>query len=166
MRRSILALLSFAFLVLAPTTAFAQGSITGVVRDFTGAVLPGVGVEVSSDALIEKTRTAVTDGSGQYRIIDLRPGAYVVTFTLAGFSTVKRDGVELEGQLTATVNAELRLGALEETITVTSETPIVDVQSVRRQATITNDVVNAIPSSRAYGAVRPVFAAHLSPASF
>ena len=131
-----------------PAAALAQASITGVVRDSSGAVLPGVTVEASSGALIEKVRTAVTDGTGQYRIIDLRPGTYVVTFVLTGFSTVRREGIELEGQLTASVNADLRLGSLEETITVTGESPIVDVQSVRRQATISGDVVNAIPSAR------------------
>jgi hypothetical protein len=166
MRKSVVAVLALAAFVLLPAAAFAQGSITGVVRDSSGAVLPGATVEAASDALIEKTRTAVTDGSGQYRIIDLRPGSYVLTFTLPGFSTVKRDGVELEGQLTATVNAELRVGALEETITVSGETPIVDVQSVRRQATITNEVVNAIPSSRAYGAIMQLIPSLISQASF
>jgi hypothetical protein len=166
MRKSVLALFALAALVLVPAAALAQASITGVVRDSSGAVLPGVTVEVSSDALIEKVRTAVTDGSGQYRIIDLRPGTYLVTFTLTGFSMVKRDGVELEGQLTATVNADLRVGALEETITVTGETPIVDVQSIRRQATITGDVVNSIPSSRAYGAIMQLIPSLISQASF
>ena len=166
MRQSVLGVLVLAALVLVPTAAAAQGSITGVVRDSSGAVLPGATVEASSDALIERVRTALTDSSGQYRIIDLRPGTYVVTVTLPGFSTVKRDGIVLEGQLTATINAELRVGALEETITVTGETPIVDVQSVRRQATITNEVVNAIPSSRAYGAIMQLIPSLISQASF
>ena len=116
-------------LMLAPQIAHAQSSITGVVRDTSGAVLPGVTVEASSDVLIEKVRTAVTDGNGLYRIVDLRPGTYVVTFTLTGFSTFKREGVELASEFNATVNADLRVGALEETITVTGESPIVDVQS-------------------------------------
>ena len=81
--------------MLAPQIAHAQSSITGVVRDTSGAVLPGVTVEASSDVLIEKVRTAVTDGNGLYRIVDLRPGTYAVTFTLTGFSTFKREGVEL-----------------------------------------------------------------------
>jgi hypothetical protein len=140
-------------LLLLPLPAFAQATLTGVVRDSSGAVLPGVTVEAASDALIEKMRSAVTDGTGQFRIIDLRPGTYSVTFSLAGFTTIKRDGVELEGQITATVNADMRLGALEETITVTGETPIVDVQSVRRQATISGEIINVIPSARAYGAI-------------
>src|SRR5207249_9944727 len=91
-----------------------------------GAVLPGVSVEASSPALIEKTRTVVSDGTGQYRIVDLRPGIYTVTFTLTGFSTVKREGIELIGSFVATVNADMRVGGLAETITVTGESPIVD----------------------------------------
>jgi hypothetical protein len=89
------------------------GGIAGVVRDATGAVLPGVTVEASSPALIEKTRTVVTDGSGQYSIVNLRPGVYVVTFTLTGFSTVKREGIELTADFTAPVNIQMRVGALE-----------------------------------------------------
>jgi carboxypeptidase family protein len=112
---------------LVPTAAFAQASIAGAVKDTSGAVLPGVTVEAASPALIEKTRTVVTDGTGQCRIENLRPGAYTVTFTLAGFSTVKRDGVERAGSFTATVNADLRVGSVEETITVTAATPLVDL---------------------------------------
>ena len=149
-----------------PLLAFAQATITGVVRDASGAVLPGVVVEAASDALIEKVRSAVTDGTGQFRIIDLRPGTYSVTFTLTGFQTIKREGVELEGQLTATVNADMRVGSLEETITVTGETPIVDVQSVRRQATISGDVITAIPSARAYGAIMQLIPSLTVQASF
>jgi hypothetical protein len=152
--------------LVVPTATFAQASITGVVRDSSGAVLPGVTVEASSDALIEKVRSAVTDPTGQYRIIDLRPGTYVVTFVLTGFSTVRREGIELEGQLTASVNADLRLGSLEETIVVTGESPIVDVQSIRRQATISGDVVNAIPSARAYGAIMQLIPSLTTQSSF
>src|SRR5258705_6613987 len=140
-------------LVLLPASAFAQASITGVVKDTSGAVLPGVTVEAASPVLIEKIRTAVTDGRGQYRIVDLRAGTYTVTFTLTGFSTLKREDIELTGSFTATVNGDLKVGALSETITVSGETPIVDVQSARRQATIAGDVIAAIPSSRAYGAI-------------
>src|SRR5688572_10063810 len=89
-----------------PAAVFAQASITGVVKDTSGAVLPGVTVEASSPAIIEKVRTAVTDVSGQYRITELRPGAYTVTFTLPGFNTVKRDGINLTGAFTASVDAE------------------------------------------------------------
>src|SRR5688572_24953508 len=123
----------------APALAWAQASITGVIKDASGAVLPGVTVEASSPALIEKVRAAVTDSSGQYRIIDLRPGIYTVTFSLTGFTTVRRADVELTGTFTATVDADLRVGTLEETITVTGESPIVDVQSIRRQTTVSGD---------------------------
>src|SRR6266508_4629691 len=118
-----------ALIVLAPAAAYAQGSIVGQVKDASGAILPGVTVEAASPALIEKVRSVVTDGTGQYRIEQLRPGTYSVTFTLTGFSAVKREGIELAGTFVATVNADLRVGSLEETITVTGETPVVDVQS-------------------------------------
>jgi hypothetical protein len=136
--------------VLLPSVAQAQASITGVVKDPSGAILPGVTVEAQSPALIEKVRTAVTDESGRYRIVDLRPGTYAVSFTLTGFQSFRRDGVELPGTFTATVDAELRVGAIEETITVTGDTPIVDVQSIRRQTVLDNDVISSIPSSRSY----------------
>ena len=139
-----------ALFLVTPAVVFAQASITGTVRDTSGAVLPGVTVEASSPALIEKVRTATTDGNGQYRIVDLRAGEYTVTFTLPGFSTVKREGVALEGSFTATINIDLRVGELTETITVTGESPIVDVQSVRRQMVLDNDIISAIPSSRSY----------------
>jgi hypothetical protein len=134
--------------VLIPAIASAQGSIIGVVRDTSGAVLPGVTVEAASPALIEKVRAAVTDGSGQYQIVTLPPGSYTVTFALTGFNTLRRDGIELTGNFTATVNAELRVGALEETITVTGEAPTVDVQSTARQAVIDRDVIENIPGGR------------------
>src|SRR5438552_18585591 len=115
--------------VLLPAAGWAQPSsgIAGVVKDTSGAVLPGVTVEAASPALIEKVRSAITDGSGQYKIIQLPPGVYTVTFTLPGFSVVKRDGVELTADFTASTNAEMKVGALEETITVSAESPIVDV---------------------------------------
>jgi hypothetical protein len=127
---------------------YAQAAITGVVRDDSGGVLPGVTVEAASPVLIEKVRSVVTDGTGQYRIVDLRPGTYTVTFALPGFSTVRRDGIELTGTFVATVNGDLKVGALEETITVTGETPIVDVQSAKVQQTVSKDILNAIPSSK------------------
>jgi hypothetical protein len=142
-----------ALAMLLPGMAYAQASIAGVVRDASGAVIPGVTVEAASPALIEKVRTVVTDGSGQYRIIELRPGAYTVTFTLAGFNTVKREGIELEGTFVATVNAEMRVGALEETITVTGAASVVDTQSARQQAVMSRDVVRDIPTSRSYFAL-------------
>jgi len=140
-----------ALLILAPAAAFAQASIAGVVKDASGAVLPGVTVEASSPALIEKTRTAVTDNSGVYKIVDLRPGAYSVTFTLAGFATSKRDGIELTGSFIATINADLKVGALAETITVTGETPVVDVQSATRETVLKGDVIESLPGTHAYG---------------
>jgi hypothetical protein len=129
-------------------TAQAQGSIAGVVRDTSGAVLPGVTVEASSPVLIEKVRSVITDGAGQYRIVDLRPGTYSVVFTLPGFSTLKRDGIELSGSFTANVNADLRVGALEETVTVTGEAPTVDVQGTTRQRVLEREVLDTIPTGR------------------
>jgi hypothetical protein len=142
-----------AWLVLLPAAALAQAVIAGTVKDASGAVLPGVTVEGASPALIEKVRTVVTDGTGQYRIEDLRPGTYTVTFTLQGFSTYKREGIELTGSFTATINADLKVGTLSETITVTGETPVVDVQSARREMTLNNDIVRAIPTVRSYNAM-------------
>ena len=145
-------LFGFAVLLLS-ASAYAQASIAGFVRDTSGAVLPGVTVEASSPALIEKTRTAVSDGSGQYRIENLRPGIYTVRFMLSGFSTVSREGVELSGSATASVNADLRVGSLEETITVTGESPVVDLQSAERQTVLTNEVIKAIPTAGSYNAL-------------
>src|SRR5688500_12095289 len=125
-----------AALVLLPSLAFAQGTLTGTVRDASGAVLPGVTVEATSPVLIEKVRSVVTDGAGIYRIVDLNPGIYSVTATLPGFANVKRDGIELAGSGTVTIPIEMRVGTLEETITVTGETPVVDVQSVRRETVL------------------------------
>lgn len=151
MRGCLRVLLAVAsLLVLLPAAAYAQASIAGVVRDTSGAVLPGVTVEAASPVLIEKVRTAVTDGSGQYQITELRPGAYTVTFTLPGFSTVKREGVNLTGSIIASVDADLRVGALEETITVTGEAPVVDVQSTTRQQVLDNTVINTLPTGRNY----------------
>src|SRR3954453_13846285 len=114
--------------VLIPAAAYAQASLAGVVRDASGAVLPGVTVEAASPVLIEKSRSTVTDNSGQYRIIDLRGGTYTVTFTLSGFSSVKRDGLQLAGESVSVVNVEMRIGAVQETITVNADAPTVDVQ--------------------------------------
>ena len=144
-RRATWIVLTFMVLALMPAAAWAQATIAGLVRDTSGAVLPGVTVEAASDVLIEKVRTAVTDSTGRYQIVDLRAGTYAVTFTLPGFSTVKREGIELTGLMTATVSADLRVGAVQETITVTGESPMVDVQSVRRQATITGEVLSDDP---------------------
>ena len=134
-------------LLLAPTLASAQ-SIGGTVTDETGGVLPGVTVEARSPALIEQVRAAVSDGAGQYLIVQLEPGVYSVTFTLPGFSTFVRDGVELLGQVTANVDGQLQVGAVEETITVTGASPTVDVQNVQQQAVMTREIIDAIPTGR------------------
>ena len=141
-------LLALVCVVLVPAAAFAQASIAGVARDSSGAVLPGVTVEAASAALIEKVRSVVTDGTGQFKIVDLRPGTYSVTFTLPGFNTFKRDGIDLAGTFTATVNADMRVGALEETVTVTGQASVVDVQSVTQQVTMGKEVLDAIPTGR------------------
>jgi hypothetical protein len=151
--RTVTNCLATLVLLLLPATAFAQASVTGTVHDTSGAVLPGVTVEASSPALIEKTRSAITDGSGQYRIIDLRPGTYSVTYTLAGFSTVKRENIELAGSQTVTIPIEMRLGGVAETITVTGETPVVDVQSAKRQVIMNTEMIQALPAARAAGAL-------------
>src|SRR5689334_11481315 len=105
-------------LVMFPSAAFAQATLAGVARDASGAVLPGVTVEASSPALIEKSRTAITDGTGQYQIVDLRPGTYTVTFTLSGFATSKREGVIVSGAATFTINADMKVGNVSETVNV------------------------------------------------
>jgi Carboxypeptidase regulatory-like domain len=139
--------------LLLPVLVYAQGSaLSGVVKDSSGAVLPGVTVEASSPVLIEKTRTAVTDSAGLYRVTELPPGTYKVTFTLTGFATVVRDGVELTGASVTTINADLRVGAVAETITVTGETPVVDVQtSARKQVVLSSAMIQALPAARGYG---------------
>jgi hypothetical protein len=148
--RQVLAVLAF---VMTPSLVFAQASIHGVVKDTSGALLPGVTIEAASPALIEKTRSAVTDGSGQYDIPDLRPGTYTVTYSLSGFTTVKREGLELSSTFTATVNVELKVGSVSETITVTGETPVVDVVNARQQAVVSNDTLSAIPTARLYHSI-------------
>src|SRR5688500_17433483 len=144
MPKCVSGIMAAALVVLLPSFAAAQTSgIAGEVKDTSGAVLPGVTVEVTSPALIEKVRTAVTDDAGRYSIIQLRPGIYTVTFALPGFSTVKRDGIELTADFTAPVNADMRIGAIEETITVAAETPVVDVQSITTRTVMTRDVLDA-----------------------
>ncbi len=146
-------LAGLALLAFSPDRADAQSAIAGFVRDTTGAMLPGVTVEASSPALIEQTRTATTDANGLYRIIDLRPGLYTVSFTLPGFSVIKREGIELPASFTATVNAELRVGALEETVTVTGASPVVDVKSATQQQVLSRDLLDALPTGRNIWAV-------------
>jgi hypothetical protein len=140
-------------LLLLPATVFAQATLAGVIRDSSEAVLPGVTVEVSSPAMIEKTRTAVTDGDGQYRLTQLPPGTYTVTASLTGFTVVKREGVEVSGSGVIVINMAMRVGTVAETITVTGETPIVDTQSARRQSVLSNETINTLPATRTYGAL-------------
>jgi hypothetical protein len=136
--------------LLFPALAFAQASLTGTVRDASGAILPGVTVEAASPVLIEKVRTTVTEGNGQFTIVNLRPGTYTVTFTLPGFQTIRQDAITLTGSSTTTINAEMRVGAVEETVTVTGEAPIVDVSTTTREAVLDSNTVDALPTARNY----------------
>ncbi|MBI3494188.1 MAG: carboxypeptidase regulatory-like domain-containing protein, partial [Acidobacteria bacterium] len=142
------ALVSLAWLALLPAGASAQSAFAGTVTDDTGGALPGVIVEAASPVLIEKVRTVVTDNQGRYTIVQLRPGAYKITFTLAGFGTVVRDGLELPGDFTATVNAQLSVGAIQETVTVSGASPVVDVQSAARTQVINRELLDALPTPR------------------
>ena len=146
-------LILLAAMVLLPSVVFAQASLTGTIKDNSGAVLPGVTVEASSPVLIEKTRDATSDGTGQYRIIDLPPGVYSLSFTLNGFTTVKRDGIQLTGSSTITIPIEMKVGGLAETITVIGETPVVDVQSAQKETVLSSSTVQQIPATRAAGAL-------------
>jgi hypothetical protein len=141
-------LMALASLALLPIAAHAQSAFTGVVKDTSGAVLPGVTVEAASDALIEKTRSVVTDANGGYRLVDLRPGTYSLTFSLEGFSSVKREGVALPSDFVMTINTELKVGALEETLTVTGDAPTVDVQSTTKSQVLNREALDAIPTGR------------------
>ena len=136
---------------LGRSVAFAQtGSIAGVAKDTSGAVLPGVTVEAASPVLIEKVRSVVTDGQGVYKIIDLRPGAYTVTFSLEGFNAFKREGIVLTSDFTATVNADMRVGAVSETVTVSGESPLIDTQSVTQRKSLTHELIDALPTGRSF----------------
>jgi hypothetical protein len=131
-----------------PASAQGTATISGAVKDTTGAVLPGVTVEAGSPALIEKARRVVTDGAGQYKIVSLPSGTYTVTFALSGFNTVVRDGIELTAGFTATVNSEMKVGTVQETVTVSGDAPVVDVQTVKRQVVMTRDIVDALPTGK------------------
>jgi hypothetical protein len=150
MRAALRCAVVLVWTALLPSIAFAQASITGTVKDTSGAVLPGVTVEAASPVLIEKIRESVSDANGRFQIVDLRPGTYTVTFSLAGFNSVKRDGVALSGSSAINVDAELRVGSLEETITVTGEAPVVDVTSTTQQRVLSSEVIDALPSARNY----------------
>ena len=139
---------AFAGAVLLSTAAYAQSAIVGTVKDTSGAAMPGVTVEAASDVLIEKVKTAVTDNDGSYRIAELRPGTYTVTFSLTGFKTFRRDGLQLPSEFTATLNAELGVGTLEETITVTGASPVVDVTSSAKTSVLDREAIDLIPTGR------------------
>src|SRR4051794_37837655 len=146
-------ILAYAFatmicLMVLPSAARAQSAITGVVKDTSGAVLPGVTVEAASDALIEKVKSVVSDGNGVYRITDLRPGVYSVTFALPGFQTFKRDGLQLPAEFTMTINGDMKVGSLEETITVSGDAPVVDVTTAVHTQVLNREAIDAIPTGR------------------
>src|SRR4030095_9335977 len=143
--RTALKCLTLVCVLLLPATALAQASLTGSVRDGSGGGLPGGTVGASSPVLIEKTRSAVTDATGQWRIVDLRPGTYSLSFSLPGFTVVKRDNIELTGSQTITIPVQLRGGVIEETITVTGESPVVDVQNARREVVLSSETIQRIP---------------------
>ncbi len=147
--------LKYALLVvtasLLPSLAMAQGTLTGTVRDNSGAVLPGVTVEAASPAIQGVVRTVVTDGAGIYRIVELPPGTYSLSASLPGFSVVKREGLILSGSAVLTIPIDMRVGAIEETVTVTGESPVVDVQTVRRETVLDQEVIASVPGARTVG---------------
>ena len=122
------------------------GRIVGQVQDASGGAMPGVTIEAASDALIERVRSAVSDASGRFALISLRPGTYTVTFSLTGFKSVRREGVILQGDFAATVNATLEVGAVEETITVSGASPVVDLQSTQNQFVVSSEILDTLPA--------------------
>jgi hypothetical protein len=149
-RAVVLGGLAAIVLLLAPSIASAQSAFSGVARDTSGAVLPGVTVEASSPVLIEKVRTVVTDGEGRYTIVDLRPGTYTIVFTLTGFNAFRREGIDLPSNFNMTIHGELRVGALEESVTVTGAAPVVDVQSTQRTHVLNRELLDSLPTGRNY----------------
>ena len=148
--RKIVSVTSLAVMLAAggvPARAQTLGSIAGAVKDASGAVLPGVTVEAASPALIERVRTATTGGTGLYRIVNLPPGLYTVTFTLTGFHQVRREAVQVAAGFTASIDAEMRVGAVEETVTVTGESPVVDLQSAAQTRSVSAEAFKQLPSS-------------------
>ena len=141
-------LLVIAGLVLVPALARAQSVFTGTVRDTSGAVMPGVTVEAASPVLLEKVKSTITDENGLYRIVDLRPGTYTLTFTLPGFNTQTRDGIELLSNFTATINIELGVGTLQESVTVSGASPVVDVTQNVKQQVMSREMLDAVPTAK------------------
>ena len=162
-----LALLAVVVACLLPSLVWAQGAstatITGVAKDSSGAVLPGVTVEASSPALIEKIRSTVTDDRGQYRLPELRPGLYTVTFTLPGFATFRRDGLELRTNFTAQIDAEMTVSQLQETITVTGATPLVDTQGATQQRTVSRELLDTVPTAKSVLGIAALIPAVVEP---
>src|SRR5438876_3305642 len=147
-RRLAMALTLVGSLLVLPSPVHAQSAIVGVVKDTSGAVLPGVSIEAASEVLIEKVRAVTTDGAGQYKIIDLRPGTYVLTFTLTGFQTFRRERIELPADITLTVNADMKVGAIEESVTVSAASPIVDVTTAVHTQVLNRETIDLIPTGR------------------
>src|SRR5262249_46950062 len=137
--------LAIGCVVLAPAVVSGQGAISGLVRDTSGGAMPGVTVEAASPALIERSRTVVTDASGQYLIAALGPGVFSVTFSLGGFRTLTREALEVPAGVPFRLNAELKLGPVEETFPVTPATPVVDVQNTRQVTVLTREVLDVLP---------------------
>lgn len=139
---------SLLLMLCVPTSSWAQSAIAGLVTDHSGSVLPGVTVEASSPALIEKVRSVVSDGSGRYSIVDLRPGEYTISFALEGFTTVRRSGVSVSSNVNVPINAVMEIGAIEESITVSGVTPVVDVQTNARREVLSRDTLDGLPTAR------------------
>jgi hypothetical protein len=157
MRRRLIYVMGLSIVLLAGFASAQQsGGIAGAVTDPSGAVLPGVTVEVSSPALIEKVRNAVTDGRGLYQIVDLPAGIYTVSFTLAGFNTIRREDITLTTGFTANVTAQLSIGDVKETLTVTASTPVVDIQNVNQQAVMTRAVIEGVPTGKGWANFVPL----------
>ena len=129
------------------------GVIAGTVKDTQGLALPGVTVEASSPVLIEKVRVVSTDGDGRYQLVNLRPGTYSVKFELPGFNRIQREGVQLSAAFTATVNADMQVGGIEETITVSGSSPVVDVKGVAQQRTVNRELIDSLPTAKNFGAL-------------
>jgi hypothetical protein len=134
-------------LTLLPSLATAQSTISGQVRDTSGAVVANATVEAASDVLIERVRTVQTNGEGRYAIVDLRPGTYVVTVTAAGFATVKQT-IEVPANVTVPVDADMKVGTVGETVNVEARVATVDIENVAHPETLTRAEMDALPTGR------------------